>query len=200
MLSATLQQEIDRAQVLGQKLEELVYRRGQCPAGDRDVLLIAYWALAFDFHKAILLLLPAEFFGAASALARPVVEVMLRAHLVLSCSPEDLAKIQQDDYWVSFKESGPQIDRYFGFGTFMQDFLRDASKVLHSYTHGGILQVGRRFDGSDLKPRYSDGAMIELIHSTTSALFLVTRVVTMHFKFEEELKQATIMFMEWGKR
>lgn len=23
----------------------------------------------------------------------------------------------------------------------MQDFLRDASKVLHSYTHGGILQL-----------------------------------------------------------
>lgn len=42
--------------------------------------------------------------------------------------------------------------------------------------------------------------MVELIHSTTSAVFLVTRVVTMHFKFEEELKQATDMFMEWGKR
>lgn len=200
MLSALVQQEIDRAQDFGQKLEEIVYRRGQCPAGDRDVLLIAYWALVFDFHKAILLLLPAEFFGAASALARPVVEVMLRAHLVLFCSTEELVKVQKDEYWVNFKEIGPRIDKVFGFGTYMQDFLRDASKILHSYTHGGILQVGRRFDGSDLKPHYTDGAMVELIHSTTSAVFLVTRVVTMHFKFEEELKQATDMFMEWGKR
>lgn len=146
MLSALIQQKIDRAQDFGQKLEELVYRRGQCPAGDRDVLLIAYWALVFDFHKAILLLLPAEFFSAASALVRPVVEVMLRAHFVIFCSPEELVEIQQDEYRVSFREIGPRIDKVFGFGTFMQDFLRDASKILHSYTHGGIF----RLDGASM--------------------------------------------------
>jgi hypothetical protein len=199
MISEKVQKEIDSARRFGQQLEELVYRRGQCPTGDRDVLLIAYWALVFDYHKAILSLLPAELFGAAFALVRPVIEVTVRAHFAIFCSQEDLVNIQQDEYRVNFKTIGPQIDSAFGLGTFMKDFLTGASKALHSYTHGGILQVGRRFDGSDLKPRYSEGEVIEVIHTTTSAAFMVTNIVTKHFKFEEEWKRTTEMFVEWGK-
>jgi hypothetical protein len=199
MISEQVRNEIDSARRFGQQLEELVYRRGQCPAGDRDVLLIAYWALVFDYHKAILYLLPAEFFGAAFALLRPIVEVTVRAHFALICSLEDLAKIQRDEYRINFKEIGPKIDQAFGLGTFMEEFLKGASKALHSYTHGGILQVGRRFDGNDLKPRYRDDEIIEVIHNTACGVFLVTRLVTKHFGFEEEWKRTTEMFMEWGK-
>lgn len=144
-------------------------------------------------------MLPAELYAAATALVRPVIEVMVRAHVVLICSPDDLLKIQQDAYRVNFADVGPQIDKAFGLGSLMEDFLKGASKTLHSYTHGGILQVGRRFDGSDLKPRYTDGEIIEVIHTTTSAIFMATNLVTKHFGFEEEWKRSTGMFVEWDK-
>lgn len=199
MISEQLQKEMDSARRFGQQLEGLVFRREGCPAGDRDVLLIAYWSIVFDCHKAILTLLPAGLLAAAFALVRPVVEVMIRAHVVLICSPEDLLKIQQDEYRVNFTDVGPQIDKAFGLGSFMVDFLKGASKTLHSYTHGGILQVGRRFDGSDLKPRYTDGEITEVIHTTTSAIFMATNLVTKHFGFEEEWRRTTEMFFECGK-
>src|SRR5207245_4846517 len=49
-----ISKELASAQRLGEQLEELVVKRGQCPDDDRNILLIGYWALIFDFHKAIL--------------------------------------------------------------------------------------------------------------------------------------------------
>ena len=46
--------EIASAQKLGEQLEELVVKRGQCPDDERNILLMGYWSLIFDFHKAIL--------------------------------------------------------------------------------------------------------------------------------------------------
>jgi hypothetical protein len=118
----------------------------------------------------------------------------------LICSPEDLGRIRHDEYRVNFADTGAKIDAAFGFGTLMQDFLRSGAKSLHSYTHGGSLQVQRRFDGTDLKPRYRDGEIVEVINTTTSALFMVTNLVTRHFNFDEEWKQAAEMFAQWGKQ
>lgn len=174
----------------------------QFPAGtgDRNVLLIAYWALMFDYHKGILSLLQSEFCGAAFALVRPVVEAVVRAHVTLMGSEDDLARIQKDEYKVNFKEIGGEIDAAFGLEGLIEKFLNDVTRsALHSYTHSGFLQLGRRFDGNDIKPNYSDGEIIEVIRVTTSAIFMVTNLVTKHFGFEDDWKNASQMYAEWGK-
>jgi len=54
MISEKVQQEIASARNFGDQLQEIVVSKGQFPTGDRNVLLIAYWALMFDYHKGIL--------------------------------------------------------------------------------------------------------------------------------------------------
>ena len=94
----SIQAEIDRAKIFGEKVEELVVRKGQCPTGERETLLIGYWALIFDFHKGVLTLLVANHFGSAFALMRPVMEALFRSHLIIMGTEEEIRQIQLDQY------------------------------------------------------------------------------------------------------
>lgn len=120
--------------------------------------------------------------------------------MALKGSEEDLGRIQSDAYTVNFKAIGAKIDADFGLDHLMENFLNEVTRsALHSYTHSGLLQLGRRFDGNDIKPNYSDDEVIEVIRVTTSAVFMVTNLVTKHFGFEEDWKNVGQMFEEWGK-
>lgn len=196
----SVESELERAQRLGEQLEDLVVRRGQCPDEDRNILLIAYWALVFDYHKGILALLSNRFCGSAFALVRPLVEALVRSHLVFIGSDEDVRKIREDEYRVNFEKIGPQIDAAFALDGFFEKFLNQARTALHSFTHSGVSQLSRRFDGHDVKPHYKDDEIIEVIRCSTSAVWLVTNLVTKHLKFHDEAKRAEELFTEWGKR
>jgi hypothetical protein len=157
----------------------------------------------FDYHKGILSLLQFEFFGAAFALVRPMITDD-RSRRPRSRSPQKLGRglagIQNDEYTVNFKLIGAKIDADFGLDQLMENFLSDVTRnALHSYTHSGLLQLGSRFDGNDIKPNYSDGETIEVIRVTTSAIFMVTNLVTKHFGFEEDWSKVTELYVEWGK-
>src|SRR6266849_5029538 len=189
MNSEKVQKEIDSTRKFGEQLEDIVVSKNEFPTGDRNVLLNAYWALMFDYQKGILSLLQSEFFAAAFAVARPVVEAVVRAHVTLMGSEEDLGSLQKDEYKANFKEIGGQIDAAFALEGLMENFLNDVTRsALHSYTHSGLLQLGKRFDGNDIKPNYSDGEIIEVVRVTTSAIFMVTNLVTKHFGFEDDWK------------
>jgi hypothetical protein len=160
---------------------------------------LAYWALLFDYGKGILSLLQAEFFGSAFALVRPVMEAVVRAHLVICGSEEELAALQADDYRVNLKEIGPRLDTAFGLKGLMENFLNEETRsVLHSYTHSGVHQLGRRFDGTDIKQTYGDDAIIEVINVTSSAIFMISNLVTKHFGFEDDWKKVGLLLGEWG--
>lgn len=192
--------EIARASEFGQRVEDLIVDKKQCHCkGDRDKLLLGYWALIFDYHKGILKLLSEEFSGGAFALVRPLMEALVRGHLVLICTEDDFQKIKDDEYRTNFTTVGKQIDEAFGLGTFFNNFLNHAREALHSFTHSGVSQLARRFKGDDLMPSYSDGEMVEVIRTTTSAVFMVSACVTKHFGFEEEWKANNELFDKWGK-
>src|ERR1700678_2400040 len=161
MLSEDVKNRIDSARKFGEQLELIVVNKRQLPASDRNNLLIAYWALLFDYDKGILSLLQAEFFGSAFALVRPVTEAVVRAHIAICGSEEELKALQNDDYRVNFKDIGPRLDTTFALEGLMQNFLNEKNRsALHSYTHSGVHQLGRRFDGNDLKQTYNDGEII----------------------------------------
>ena len=63
--------EMKLAGEFGGKAEELIIAKGQCPTGDRNTPLMAYWSLAFEFHKAILSLIANKFYGRHSHLFGP---------------------------------------------------------------------------------------------------------------------------------
>jgi hypothetical protein len=196
----SVETEIARASEFGRKIEHLVVGKKQLKCErERERLLLGYWALAFDYHKGILALLSNEFFGGAFALVRPVMEAVVRAHLILRCSEQDFQKIKDDEYRTNFATVGKEIDEAFGLGTFFNDFLNHAREALHSFTHSGVSQLARRFKGDDLLPNYSEGERVEVIRTTTSAVFMVTALATKTFGCEEEWKANNELFNEWGK-
>jgi hypothetical protein len=199
----TVHEEIDRSTEFGQKLEDLVVSKvsvtlGQ--SGDRDKLLLAYWSLALDYDKSILALMRKHFHGGAFALVRPLVEAEVRAHVVLMGSDDEVTKIKEDTYTVNFKTIGAQIDTAFGLQGFFDRFLNGARGALHSFTHSGVSQLERRFRGNDLEAHYEDEDVIEVIHTSSTAVFMVTNLVTKHFKFVDEGKKVEELFLEWGKK
>jgi hypothetical protein len=196
----TVQEEIDRSSEFGQKLENLIVSKGSIALdpGDADKLLVAYWSLVMDYDKGILALMRHQFCAGAFALLRPLVEAEIRAHVVLMGSPGDLTNIKNDTYMVNFKTIGAAIDTAFGLEGYFDKFLNGAKGALHSFTHSGLSQLGRRFNGNDLEAHYLDGEIIEVIHISASAVFMVTNLVTKHFKFVNEGKQVNGLFLEWG--
>lgn len=98
----------------------------------------------FDYHTGILSLLEWELSGAAFALVRPVLEAVVRAHVTLMRSKEELISIQLVEYKVNFKEVGAKIDTAFSYQGLMENFLNDVThSALHSYTRSGLLRLGR---------------------------------------------------------
>lgn len=191
--------ELASAQKLGEQLEALVVQRAQCPDEDRNILLIAYWALIFDFHKGILADLQNQRHGSAFALVRPCVEALVRAHVTVKGSDEDVKKLQDDTYQTDFDEIGQWMDKEFATEKLFINFIGGAQAALHSFTHAGLSQIGRRFDGHDLKPSYDHSEIVEVIRSTTSAVWMVTNLVTIHLGFTKEANKAQDLYLEWGK-
>ncbi len=106
-----VEKEIDRATEFGQRLEDLMVNKGSVTkgeAGDRDKLLLAHWSLAFDYNKCILPLMRPKFYSGAFALLRPLVEVEVRAHVVLMGSDDDVSEIKNDTYRTNFKTIWPR--------------------------------------------------------------------------------------------
>jgi len=160
---------------------------------------MAYWSLAFEFHRAILSLIDQKFHGAAFALVRPMIETVIRAHVTLMGSEKVLKQVHDDKYRTNLATVGAEIDTAFGMEGFFQNYLTHSREALHSYTHAGLLQLGRRFKGTDLAANYREGEIIEVIRASASSVFMVNSLVTKHFGFEEEWKKTSDLFCEWGK-
>jgi hypothetical protein len=191
--------EIKLAGEFGGKAEELIFANGQCPTGDRNTPLMAYWSLAFEFHKAILSLIANRFYGPAFALVRPLIETTIRSHLVIFVSEDILKKILADEYRTNFGTVGKEIDDAFKMDGAFKNFLTGAKDALHGYTHIGTHQLGRRFTGADLRPNYSEEEIIEVVGVSTSAVFMVNNIVTKHLGLEAEWNENNRLFDEWGK-
>jgi hypothetical protein len=191
--------ELATAEKLGEQLEQLVVKRGQCPDEERNILLMAYWALIFDFHKAILGLIPKQLCGSAFALVRPCVETLVRAHVAVKGSAADVKSLQEDTYHTDFDKIAQWMDKEFVTEKLFTNFIGGAQAALHSFTHAGLSQTGRRFDGHDLKPSYDEGEIVEVIRVSTSAVWMVTNLVTIHLGFIKEANKAQGLYLEWGK-
>jgi hypothetical protein len=191
--------EIAGARKLSEQLESLIVHRGQCPDDDRNILLMAYWALIFDFHKGILSNIENHFYGSAFALVRPCVEALVRAHVAVKGSDADVKKLQDDTYQTDFDKIGQWMDNAFQTEKLFTNFIGGALVALHSFTHAGLSQIGRRFDGNDLKPSYRDGEIVEATRCSTSTAWMVTNLVTIRLGFHKEANLAQKLYTQWGE-
>src|SRR5687767_7314201 len=54
------------------------------------------------------------------------------------------------------------VDKAFGTGSHFADIKKQGWKAMNSYTHGGLLQLTRRFSGTRVEPNYKDGEIENL--------------------------------------
>jgi len=193
-------QEILRVSRYGQRLESLLDGKEVMASTDRDLLIVGYRSLLLDYHTAIVMLLEKELYGAAFALLRPTVEAWVRIHVAKMGTDETVLQLKNDTYRVDFSKVGEEIDKAFELEFFEKSLNKVVRDALHSYTHSGWFQVARRFNESDTKSRYSDGAILNVIEGSTTALFMATIVTTNHFGFEDEWRATAELFSEYNKR
>jgi hypothetical protein len=200
----TVEAEINRAALLGQQLEDLVYNKskeGKLIAIDKnDDLLMGYWSLIFDYGKGVGCLLHHKFYSPAFALFRPTIEALVRACVVLVGTPDDVLKIRQDEFRVNYKKDGAWIDKALGTGTLLDDFLNGTKELLHSLTHSGTAQLGMRFDGDQVGVGVSDAQITALLGAASNAAFLITILVAKHFDLRDVADAANKVFWEYGKK
>jgi len=203
-VTANIEVEINHVAHLGMQLEHLVYtksKEGKLVAiGKDDDLLMGYWSLIFDFCKGIGCLLHHEFYSAAFALFRPMVEAVVRAGVVLAGTTEDVKKIRKDKFVMDFTNDGALIDKALGLGTLVDDFLKGNRKLLHSLTHSGTAQLGMRFDGDSIGASVSDAQILALLGATSNGAFLMTIVVAKRFNFSDMAGAANKVISDYGKQ
>ena len=202
-MPAMIENEIDRAARFGQQMEDLVYHQAKdgkvVYSTKNDDLLVSYWSLIFDYCKGVGCLLHHKFHAPAFALLRPVVEALVRAHIVLIGSDEDVAKIRKDWFKVSYEKDGAKIDRALGMSPIFEDFLKSSQSILHSLTHSGTAQLHNRWDGDVLGSGFSEADISSLLQTCSVATLLITILITRHFGLEDQRKMAESAWLEYGK-
>jgi hypothetical protein len=138
--------------------------------------VIGFIAQGIEHHGAILLLLRSGLIGSGFALVRSVVEILVRGVWMTACATEAQVKKfrEQDKLDLTFGEMSDAIDKVCGID-FFHDFKTRSWDTLNSYTHTGILQLGRRFSGDKLEPSYTDGEKIEVLRASTISIVLLVR-------------------------
>lgn len=131
---------------------------------------------AFEHHAAITLLIRSALFGSAFALLRSLVEIVVRGVWIAACATDAQIKKfrEKDEIDLTFGEMAKAIDTTCGID-FFGNLKTKSWAALNSYTHTGILQLGRRFTGEQLKPSYRDEEKIEVIRTGTTMLLLIVR-------------------------
>ncbi|HTX15367.1 MAG TPA: hypothetical protein VMD77_08730 [Candidatus Baltobacteraceae bacterium] len=137
---------------------------------------VAFIDQAFEHHAAITLLIRSKLFGSAFALLRSVVEIVVRGVWIATCATDGEVKHFRDKGEIghSFGEMAKAVDKTCGI-EFFYDLKKRTWDSLNSYTHTGILQLGRRFTGDKLQPSYKDEEKIEVIRMGTTMLPMIVR-------------------------
>lgn len=202
-VAADIGREINRAAILGTRLEHLVYKRAEAGKliviAKNDDLLMAHWSLMFQHCKGVGCLVLHEFYSPAFALFRPIFETLVRACVVCVGTAGQVQKIRQDKFMVNFEKDGGKIDRALGTGPRMKNFLKGTRFLLHSLTHSGTAQLGMHLDAGQIGPSVSDDRILALLRQCSNAAFLMTMLVTKHYGMQEEAETANTLFTEYGK-
>ena len=127
---------------------------------DTKTLVVSLYALVVEHHGAILCLLKSgRFDGSAFALVRPLVDACYRAHWICYCAkPEIVARVYGGENCypglIKMAEEVEKCTQTDGFFTAIAPHIA----ALHGYTHGGLEQLGRRFDAAgNVSPRLRFG-------------------------------------------
>ena len=201
-MAIDIKAEVERAQSRSTELELMIHNRQPIALqGNRKYLIAGYWALMVDLHRSVLFLVKPDvnLCGGGFALGRPMIEALLRIHIVAVGTEDQVELIRTDKFRTDFKGAAEEIDQLFALDFFAKTFDKRVRDVLHSFTHSGAMQVARRFDGNNISPAYRDEEKWDTIRMTTLAFAMGTVVITGALGFDPERTRANEIMSEYTK-
>jgi hypothetical protein len=111
----------------------------------RTVMVIGFVDQVIEHHDSMLLLIRGGKVGSAFALARSVVEGMYRGLWInFVATGVEVARFARcDDIGLAMTQLAQSIDAAYRAGDFFEDLKRRSWDTLNSYSHTGVLQLGR---------------------------------------------------------
>jgi hypothetical protein len=135
------------------------------PREQRVILAVSCYDVVIEHHVGIATLLRSRINGSAFALVRPVFETFVRGVWLRRCATEDqISQFIKDKLDLCFYQLLESIEKLDAFqdGT-LSSLKKNAMYAMHSYTHGGMQQAGRRTKGSYIEPNFSSEEIAEVI-------------------------------------
>ena len=173
MTKETLEHLNKVEKVIGEA-KRLLSRHGY-PDTLRTVILAGCLDQMIEHQEAMLLLMRNGKVGSAFALARSIVESMYRGRWLNFCATD--AQVEQferkDELPLTMAEMADAIDEKYRAEGFFADLKKRTWPALNSYTHSGMLQLGRRFTGHKVEPSYKDGEIAAVTTTVTTCILLL---------------------------
>jgi hypothetical protein len=138
--------------------------------------------------EAVLLLIRNGKVGSAFALVRSIFESLYRGDWVLICATDaELEEFEKTDkIELTLREMADAIDTRTGLGKFFSDLKDRGWKPLNSYTHTGLLQLGRRFTGHKLEPSYKEEEVFQITTMAATCVLMLIRPFLAAYKHDQE--------------
>jgi len=152
-----------------------ILARHSYPDDLRSVIVMGTLAQIIEHHEATLLLIRDDKVGSAFALVRSIVEGLFRGLWVNFCASEtQIQDFEREDRMpVNMTAMASAIDSAYRAEGFFEDFRARSWAALCSYTHTGMLQLGRRFTGATAKPAYTEEEIIQATTTATTCILLL---------------------------
>jgi hypothetical protein len=151
-------------------------------ASDRNRVSGALFDIAHDHAKAIVVLLENKIYASVYALARPLFESFVRAAWVQHCASDDEIAhlIKKDEVKLTFGQMLGAVEKNRQWEETLTQVKRRMWKSMHSYTHGGLQLISRRFKDKFLEPNFDELEIMGLLQLVAIISFLsFTEIVGM---------------------
>jgi hypothetical protein len=145
------------------------------PDDYRTMIVIAFISILIEHHEAVLLLIMRDKVGSAFALGRPIVEGMFRGLWLNVCATDEQVNrfIDKDEIKLTLGEMAEAIDPAYKAEDLFRGLKKSAWDGLNSFTHTGMLQLGRRFTEHEVKNSYTEAQIYEMTTTLTTCVLVV---------------------------
>jgi hypothetical protein len=214
---------LDDITMRGDQLRGRLYeflQRHQYETDIKNVVLVAYVAIALEHHKAIWILSKLGLNGSAFALLRAVFESYWRALWINKvATAEQIEQASRDELrFPKMRQMRGEIKRaYFAtpdekeltpeeleeaqrlreLGDKFFGYVKKMWPALNSYTHSGALQIGRRFTGDQVKANYSEADIAQALTVATTGLLLLLHMFFVSSEHYEEVDEIHTMLASY---
>jgi hypothetical protein len=166
----------------------------------RTTTVIGFISMLIEHQEAVLLLVMHEKTGSAFALARPIIEGAYRGMwLNLPATDAELKKFNdKDEIEIKFGDMAAALDAAYGTEKLFKGLKKRSWDALNSYTHGGMLQIGRRFVKHEVINNYSEGAIYEITTSVTTVVLILISVFLKKHGYADSGKKIDALVETYG--